>query len=118
MKLKNLLILFFACGLHSCAWIECLKISTAESEKAPSYIAESGPERVQFPSNDADLTGGSPTIIDGYLFKPLGQGPFPALVALHGCSGLFTSRADFRNGIGTGPSVCRVSDTWFSFLTA
>ena len=42
------------------------------------------------------LTGGSPTIIDGYLFKPVGQGPFPALVALHGCSGLFTQSGGFQ----------------------
>jgi dienelactone hydrolase len=96
MKCKSPLLLCILCALNSCAWIECLKTSTAESEKAPSYIAESGPERVQFPSNDADLTGGSPTIIDGYLFKPAGQGPFPALVALHGCSGLFTQAGRFQ----------------------
>ncbi|NTV56888.1 MAG: prolyl oligopeptidase family serine peptidase, partial [Deltaproteobacteria bacterium] len=96
MKCKSPLLLCILCALNSCAWIECLKTSTAESEKAPSYVAESGPERVQFPSNDADLTGGSPTIIDGYLFKPEGQGPFPALVALHGCSGLFTTSGRFQ----------------------
>ena len=96
MKCKSPLLLCILCALNSCAWIECLKTSTAESEKAPSYVAESGPERVQFPSNDADLTGGSPTIIDGYLFKPEGQGPFPALVALHGCSGLFTQAGGFQ----------------------
>ncbi|HVO84677.1 MAG TPA: dienelactone hydrolase family protein [Syntrophobacteria bacterium] len=54
------------------------------------------PDKVRFPSHDADLTGGSPTIIDGYLFKPVGQGPFPALVALHGCSGLFAKSGRFQ----------------------
>ena len=35
-----------------------------------------------------------PTTIDGYLSKPDGAGPFPAIVYLHGCSGLFsTTRA-------------------------
>jgi dienelactone hydrolase len=29
-----------------------------------------------------------PTTIDGYLSKPDGAGPFPAIVYLHGCSGL------------------------------
>jgi dienelactone hydrolase len=32
------------------------------------------------------------TLLDGYLFRPEGNGPFPAIVALHGCSGLFTKR--------------------------
>ena len=31
--------------------------------------------------------------IDGYLLRPKGNGPFPAIVALHGCSGLWK-----RNG--------------------
>jgi dienelactone hydrolase len=46
-------------------------------------------EKVQFDSNDADLTHGVPTRIDGYLFKPAGAGPFPAIVGLNGCGGLF-----------------------------
>jgi dienelactone hydrolase len=96
MKFKTPLLLCILCALNSCAWIEYLKTSTVQSEKASSYIAESGPERVRFPSNDADLAGGSPSIIDGYLFKPAGQGPFPALVALHGCSGLFTTSGRFH----------------------
>jgi dienelactone hydrolase len=30
----------------------------------------------------------APTTIEGYLSKPNGPGPFPAVVSLHGCSGL------------------------------
>ena len=58
---------------------------------ASSVLASSvaGQERVTFPSLDADLTGGPPTELDGYLYRPSGDGPFPALVALHGCGGLF-----------------------------
>lgn len=33
--------------------------------------------------------------INGYLFRPKGKGPFPAIVALHGCSGLFRRDGNF-----------------------
>ena len=49
----------------------------------PAAAAE--PERVR-------ITGGSTTLA-GLLYKPAGAGPFPAVVALHGCGGLFD-----RNG--------------------
>jgi len=96
MKCRSLLILCIACVLHSCACTKCPRVSTVTPEKASPDRNDSAPDRVQFASNDADLTGGSPTIIDGYLFKPMGQGPFPALVALHGCSGLFTKSGRFQ----------------------
>jgi dienelactone hydrolase len=47
------------------------------------------PEKVTFSSLDDDLHGDRPTMLDGYVFRPDGNGPFPAIVALHGCSGLF-----------------------------
>ncbi|KMO41551.1 hypothetical protein VQ02_05040 [Methylobacterium variabile] len=48
-------------------------------------------ERVAFPSNDADLSASATaTTITGYIFRPAGAGPFPAVVALHGCAGLLT----------------------------
>ena len=34
-------------------------------------------------------------IVDGYLFKPAGDGPFPAVVYMHGCAGL---PAGFKSG--------------------
>jgi len=37
-------------------------------------------ERVTFPSLDADLTGGKPTTVSGFLYRPEGPGPFPAVV--------------------------------------
>jgi dienelactone hydrolase len=49
----------------------------------PSHAAE--PEKVQFPSNNAESTP-----LTGYLYRPAGPGPFPAVVAMHGCNGLFT----------------------------
>ena len=40
-----------------------------------------GYERVRLPSYDGDL--------DAVLYRPRGPGPFPAVVALHGCGGLW-----------------------------
>src|SRR4051794_25186411 len=45
-------------------------------------------DKVTFPSADADLKGGTATTITGYLYKPEGAGPFPAVVGIHGCNGL------------------------------
>lgn len=44
----------------------------------------SAQEIVHFPSLDADRT-----MLSGYLFRPEGGGRHPALVFLHGCSGMF-----------------------------
>ncbi|HUL56219.1 MAG TPA: dienelactone hydrolase family protein [Usitatibacter sp.] len=46
-------------------------------------------DTISFPSLDADLTAGKPTTIEAALFKPSGAGPFPAVVLLHGCGGLY-----------------------------
>lgn len=46
-------------------------------------------EKIEFKSNDADIAGQA-TGIDGYLYRPEGAGPFPAVVGLHGCSGMLT----------------------------
>ena len=45
-------------------------------------------EKVSFPSTDADLKGGTPTTLTGYLYKPAGAGPFTAVVGMPGCAGL------------------------------
>ena len=49
------------------------------------------PERVTFDSASQRLLSGRPVAgerIEGYLAKPDGAGPFPAVVALHGCAGM------------------------------
>lgn len=51
-------------------------------------------ERVRFPSLDEDLTGGPPTELDARLYKPEGEGPFPAVVGMHGCGGRDFRRRD------------------------
>ena len=51
---------------------------------------------VSFPSLDGSLTGGSPTELRGLLIKPEGSGPFPAVVALHGCGSLFDKQGNLK----------------------
>src|SRR4051812_43887499 len=56
-------------------------------------LSAQAPEKVSFLSTDADLKGGAPTTITGYLYKPEGTGPFPAVIGLHGCGGLLRDGA-------------------------
>src|SRR5262249_42757910 len=62
-------------------------------------FAATAQERVRFPSADGALNAGTPTELDGYLFRPAGAGPFPAVVAMHGCGGLFTQRDRSKLGV-------------------
>jgi len=59
----------------------------------PQPLAHGAPESirttVRFASNDGDLYGGTPTIIEAALLRPAGPGPFPGIVALHDCLGLY-----------------------------
>jgi dienelactone hydrolase len=56
-----------------------------------------GAVHVSFPSRDGDLTHGAPTSLDGWLFRPEGAGPFPAVIALHGCGGLYGPSGDLTS---------------------
>jgi dienelactone hydrolase len=49
------------------------------------------PERavVRFDSDDSDLFPDAPTILEAALYRPVGRGPFPVVVALHDCMGLY-----------------------------
>jgi dienelactone hydrolase len=49
-----------------------------------SFVAPAQ-ESVHFPSLDPTVPS-----LDGYLFRPAGEGRHPAVVGLHGCSGMFT----------------------------
>jgi dienelactone hydrolase len=51
-------------------------------------------EKASFPSTDADLKGGTPTTITGYLYKPAGAGPFAAVVSMPGCDGVLGESDD------------------------
>lgn len=54
------------------AWASIATVAAAASPPAPEPV---------------DIPGGG-GIIHAVLYRPEGQGPFPAVVALHGCSGL------------------------------
>lgn len=60
--------------------------------------AASAEERVKFSSLDADLAGKA-TIITARLYRPQGDGPFPAVVGLHGCSGLIVRSGRMRDTV-------------------
>src|SRR5260221_11199304 len=47
-------------------------------------------DKVHFDSLDGK-DGAAPTVLDGYLFRPSGAGPHPAIVFMHGCGGLISS---------------------------
>ena len=49
-------------------------------------------EVVHFPSLEDNGPGQAATSLDGYLFRPQGEGRHPAIVGLHGCSGMFVQR--------------------------
>jgi poly(3-hydroxybutyrate) depolymerase len=65
----------------------------------------SAQEKVSFPSTDGDLKGGTPTIINGYLYKPSGPGPFAAVVSIHGCDGAANDKGEVRPLYGTWGEV-------------
>ncbi|MDR3672270.1 MAG: dienelactone hydrolase family protein [Holophaga sp.] len=71
---------------------------------APVFRAPALPagERVSFASLDGDLSGGAATRIDALVFRPAGPGPFPAVVALHGASGLVGKAGPFSNYLAWG----------------
>ncbi|WP_286192087.1 dienelactone hydrolase family protein [Roseomonas genomospecies 6] len=76
------------------------------SGPAPAHAAAPGvhaEEIVRFPSLDADLTSGAPTPLTGRFLRPKSgpksDGPYPTVVLLHGCSGLYakTGRVSARH---------------------
>jgi dienelactone hydrolase len=57
--------------------------------------AAAAQQAVTLPSAGDNGTGTAATTLAGYLFRPAGSGPFPALVSAHGCYGMFA-----RGGAG------------------
>src|SRR6266481_233098 len=57
--------------------------------------AAAAQEPVHFPSLEDNGPGRSPTTLDGYLFRPAGDGKHAAVVFLHGCGGLFSRASGF-----------------------
>jgi dienelactone hydrolase len=57
---------------------------------APSAAYES--EWVSFPA--LEEFNGRPVQLDALVYRPAGKGPFPALVLMHGCSGMYASNGN------------------------
>jgi dienelactone hydrolase len=51
-------------------------------------------EIVRFPSLQDNGPGQPPTLLEGHLFRPAGDGPHPAIVGMHGCSGMYRRNTD------------------------
>lgn len=56
-------------------------------------------EAVHFPSLEDNGAGQPSTVLDGYLFRPAGAGRHPAIVGLHGCSGMFARATGQMTGL-------------------
>lgn len=80
-----------------------VRLSAALFLLLASQAMAGAPERVSFPSNDATATP-----LTGFLYRPSGAGPFPAVVALHGCNGL----------LGAGGNPGKREADWAERLTA
>ena len=52
-----------------------------------------------------DIPAGTITL-HAQLYKPEGAGPFPVVIALHGCGGLSRPRMPCCRATATGPSSC------------
>ena len=53
-------------------------------------VPASAQELVHFPSLNDNGPDQPPTMLDAQLFRPPGEGRYPAIVGLHGCSGMFS----------------------------
>jgi dienelactone hydrolase len=60
-------------------------------ESAPFILGQIQQRRARERGETPTVT---PEVIDGYLSKPDGNGPFPAVVYLHGCNGLSENNRD------------------------
>ncbi len=58
----------------------------------PAVATDLTPDRISIPADGRN----QPATLDAMLFKPQGQGPFPAIVAMHGCSGLWSAKDKTR----------------------
>src|SRR4051794_33488030 len=91
------------------AAVAALSVAAAASSADPGWQAAPTPAAAQDPAVAETVTvPGEDVPLRALLFRPAGAGPFPAVVALHGCAGLFD------RGSGLSP---RHAD-WARHLTA
>jgi dienelactone hydrolase len=70
---RNLLVIFLPMIVWALVIVTSLSVNAADI--------------VTFKSTDT-LTAGTPLMLTGKLTRPQGDGPFPAIVLLHGCNGI------------------------------
>lgn len=69
-------------------WLACALVASCAAAALPAA------ERVSFSSLDAGVT------LTGLLYRPANvTGPAPVIVALHGCGGMYSTRADRRHDL-------------------
>ena len=64
--------------------------------------------RVAFPN----VTPGAPLRVPGWELRPAGEGPFPAVVLLHGCHGVSASTHDWARWFRDRGYVALIVDSW------
>ncbi len=77
------IITFLAAAVVTLSWVACAR--SADAWATPL-------ERVEFEGATQRLISGGLIVgdrIQGYLAKPEGAGPFPTVIGLHGCGGMF-----------------------------
>jgi dienelactone hydrolase len=63
---------------------------------------------VSFPN----ATPGAPRAVPGWEVRPAGDGPFPAVVLMHGCHGVSASTHEWARWLGARRYVALVVDSW------
>src|SRR3970282_1727478 len=77
---------------NKCRWLmsAICSLLLVLAPAAPSAAYKS--EWVNFPA--LEEFNGRPVQLDALVYRPAGQGPFPALVLMHGCSGMYASNGN------------------------
>jgi len=74
---------------------------------ATAAMAATG-QRVSLPSIDLDLLSGEPVMLGGLFFTPdPSAGGFPAVIALHGCDGMYSTARRRAAAAGSANGIRR-----------
>ena len=90
-------------------WLSLLVAAALLAGVAPPRAVAG--ELVSFPS---DAHGSGPTKLLGYMTHPAGEGPFPAVVVLHGCGGLGSTTINWADRLSVWGYVALAVDTYGS----
>jgi dienelactone hydrolase len=72
------------------SWNTIIPASAAETVQFAGARFHSGLTPSEALANGIPMFPPAPALVRGYVLKPAGDGPFPAVVALHGCAGMGT----------------------------